>query len=496
MTRGRWVTWLWPIAIVLAIGAVALRFVRAPSDLPPIRPHAIQAPTAPIASFKVDIPYEDAKPILDAHRNNLPDELKGKTSDELQAAWPGWVARHNAEIRARLERGDEDSIVNFWLYGTTFTNLPRATAQAIAKLGDRSRAEDLLVGRLNALVESIASPGAPGTNDRLRFARQVIERHGIDPTTGAGKEQARVYLVQARARMIAENSRHSRTAQTANQLTDRRAKLAAYATLYADRGLSSDTSLSADFALDHAFEGIKSQGTLAAGSVRRVAIVGPGLDFTDKAEGYDFYPQQTIQPFAVIDSLVRLELAKPDDLHVTTFDLSPRVNRHLEDAVRRAQRDPYVLQLPLTSDDASHQWNPDLVRYWQQVGSAIGDETQAMAAPSSAGDVRVRAVRVRAEVVRSIVPRDVNIVLERLEALRADDRFDVIVATNILVYYDAFEQALALANVSKMLRPGGFFLTNYAVSPSAPMESTASLVTSVEFDRQHNGDTLFWYRRR
>ena len=23
-----------------------------------------------------------------------------------------------------------------------------------------------------------------------------------------------------------------------------------------------------------------------------------------------------------------------------------------------------------------------------------------------------------------------------------------------------------------------------------------SLVTTVEFDRQHNGDTLFWYRRR
>jgi chemotaxis methyl-accepting protein methylase len=119
-----------------------------------------------------------------------------------------------------------------------------------------------------------------------------------------------------------------------------------------------------------------------------------------------------------------------------------------------------------------------------------------MAAPSSAGDVRVRAVRVRPEVVRSIVPRDVNIVLERLEALRENDRFDVIVATNILVYYDAFEQALALANVSKMLRPGGFFLTNYAVAPSAPMESTASLVTTVDFDRQHNGDTLFWYQRR
>ena len=337
---------------------------------------------------------------------------------------------------------------------------------------------------------------APGTNERLRFALEFIVRRGIDPTTELGKEKARIYLVQARERMMAENSRYSRTAQSANKLTDRSAKLAQYATLYADRGLSSDTSLSADFALDHAFEKIKSEGKLTSSTVRRIAIVGPGLDFTDKAEGYDFYPQQTIQPFAVIDSLIRLGLAKPDDLHVTTFDLSPRVNRHLEDAVRRAQRDPYVLQLPLASDDASHQWNPDLVKYWQRFGSAIGDETQAMAAPSTAGDVRVRAVRVRPEIVRSIVPRDVNIVLEHLDLLKEDHRFDLIVATNILVYYDAFEQALALANVSKMLRPGGFFLTNYAVSPSAPMESTASLVTTVDFDRQHNGDTLFWYRRQ
>jgi hypothetical protein len=32
--------------------------------------------------------------------------------------------------------------------------------------------------------------------------------------------------------------------------------------------------------------------------------VGPGLDFTDKRTG-DFYPHATIQPFAVVDSLLR-----------------------------------------------------------------------------------------------------------------------------------------------------------------------------------------------
>jgi SAM-dependent methyltransferase len=94
--------------------------------------------------------------------------------------------------------------------------------------------------------------------------------------------------------------------------------------------------------------------------------------------------------------------------------------------------------------------------------------------------------------VSALQPRDANIVLERTD----DGPFDLIVATNVLVYYDAFEQALALANVAKMLRPGGFLLTNYAVSPLAPIESEPSLVTPVFWDRQGNGDTLFWYQRR
>jgi len=63
-------------------------------------------------------------------------------------------------------------------------------------------------------------------------------------------------------------------------------------------------------------------------------------------------------------------------------------------------------------------------------------------------------------------------------------------------HYDAFDQALALANISKMLRLGGFFVTNYAVSPLPPLKSPPGLVTSVFFDRQQNGDTLFCYQRR
>jgi SAM-dependent methyltransferase len=476
------------ILIVAAIAAAVMFFwgrYRFRADSTPVAELAapVAAASAPATiPGKAPIPFADARPILDAHRNDLPPDLKDKAPEALESAWPAWVARHDAGIRARLAEGDEDSLVNFWLYGTTFTALPRATEQQMTSLRTRAMAEELLLRRLDDLVAGLASPGG---NERLQFARQLVERHAIDPTTAAGQEQARIHLVKARERVIAAFARYRRVAESAKRPGNAGAELNAYSTMYRDRGLSSDTKLTADFALDKAIEAIRSGGKLAAQSVRRVAIVGPGLDFTDKAEGYDFYPQQTLQPFALVDSLTRFGLARPEALRVTTLDLSPRVNRHLEAARQRALAgEAYVLQLPLANDDPKHQWDSALVGYWQRFGDRIGEEVAPIPPPAIAGSVRVRAVHVRPAVTLSIAPQDLDIIVERLEPLRDDERFDLIVATNILVYYDAFDQALALANVSRMLRPGGYFVTNYAVSPVAPLEPSASIVTPVFFDRR------------
>ena len=88
------------------------------------------------------------------------------------------------------------------------------------------------------------------------------------------------------------------------------------------------------------------KGLLQPGSVRRVAIVGPGPDFVNKNFGSDFYPPQTTQPFALIDSLARLGLSDPASVEVYTFDISPRVNRHIERARKTAAAGkPYTIQL-------------------------------------------------------------------------------------------------------------------------------------------------------
>ena len=471
------------VAAVAAIAAASAWFLRSEHGTAPKEPAAATSTpsTAPVVR-KALMAYADARPALDAHRAQLPAGLNGKTPLDLEAAWPAWAARHDADIRARLALGDEDSVVNFWLYGTSFTPLPRATDEQMAALKTRTDAEDLLVGRLNDLV---AGMRVPGTNERLQFARQVIVGRGIDLSTDEGSDQARVYLVKARERVIAEVGRYRREAESVRRPVGKSADVNAYSTIYRDRGLSSDTRLAADFALDKALEMIAAKGTLLAGTVRRVAIVGPGLDFTDKAEGYDFYPLQTIQPFALVDSLIRHGLAKPDDLGVTTLDLSPRVNGHLDAARRRAQRgEAYALQLPLPQDVPQRQSHPDLVAYWQRFGDRIGAEIAPIPPPPVAGAVRIRALGVRPAVTLSITSHDLDIIVEHLDPLEDPERFDVIVATNILVYYDSFEQALALANVAKMLRPGGYFLTNYALVAAPPFEPSASIVSSVFFDRQ------------
>ena len=82
--------------------------------------------------------------------------------------------------------------------------------------------------------------------------------------------------------------------------------------------------------------------------------------------------------------------------------------------------------------------------------------------------------------------RDLNIVTDRFGV------FDVILATNILVYYDAGEQALAMANIAGMLPAGGLFLTNDYVAPSAGLKllTTRDVIYS---DVRDDEDRIYVY---
>ena len=441
------------------------------------------------------VPYSDAKPIFEALRPDLlPAELRGLTTSEREQAWPGWVQRRDAAIRARVEEGDEDAVINLLQFGTSFTRQPRITEQQLAGVVMRKAgAADLFVPSpvLKARVEDfITSLTVPGTNERMLFARRVVERRGIDPSTPDGRDRLRRYLEERTA--VVGSAVH------APVLHDPSTGLADQITIFRDRGLASDTLLWINFAIERALIEMKAGGALRPRSVRRAAIIGPGLDVVDKQEGYDFYPLQTIQPFALIDSIGRAGLAATVGVGITAFDVSPAVIGHIEAARARAAKGmPYTVVLPRTLDQP---WTAELAAFRDQFGDEIGKPVAAAAPPANAGRVAVRGVLFPPAVVNAIVPRDLNVVLQRAEPPASSDGFDLIVATNILLYYDVFEQSLAAANIAAMLRPGGFLLSNDRIfelpgGPLALAGSTAAAYMNVPGSGPR-GDQIYWYQRR
>jgi hypothetical protein len=111
----------------------------------------------------------------------------------------------------------------------------------------------------------------------------------------------------------------------------------------------------------------------------------------------------------------------------------------------------------------------------------------------------VRGIAIRPSVVLSVTPVDLNIVTERIEQAESD-QFDLVIATNILLYYDVFEQMMASANIARMLRPGGFLVTNNRI-----FELPGSRLSGVGFADVNymslpgigeTGDRVIWYQKQ
>jgi len=427
------------------------------------------------------ISYDDARPILESLRADLvPADWRVVQASRRASQWPPWLAQLDRAIRARVARGERDSVANLIIFGSSFTSQPRASGDDLAALTEQpSRVSARLQARLDDFVRAVATPAG---NERLQMARTVLEASNIDPSTTMGRTRARAYLIDA----LTEAQRDAARAPRASS----------EGTAFRTRGLSSDTSMLVNAALDRALATMRAQ-RLFPSRVRRVAIVGPGLDITDKHDGHDFYPVQTVQPFAVIDMLVQHGLSALDDVRVTTLDLSPRVLSHIDAARRQAEAGRgYVLNLPRT---VGLPWGTELARYWEGFGTRIGSSVAGVKVPPGAGPVTVRSVRVRPAVVGAIEAQNVNIVTERLD-VSPTAPFDLVVATDVLVYYDVFEQSLALANIAAMLGPGGHFLTNtpFFELPAIALEWGGSIdvlhmTLPIAGDIR---DRVSWHRRR
>ena len=121
-----------------------------------------QTADAIVAARRVNVPYSDAAPILEALREGLiPAELTAGASAERTQFWPRWVSDRDRVIRARMTRGDEDSVFNFLLLGTTFTAARRVT-NVVAALEDAAEAR-VVERRLDDLVAARGIAGRQRT---------------------------------------------------------------------------------------------------------------------------------------------------------------------------------------------------------------------------------------------------------------------------------------------------------------------------------------------
>ena len=448
------------------------------------------AAVAPARSVR----FNEASAILTELADKRPPELQSLTAPQLEAAWPRWVERHDRDVRARLEQGDEDTIVNWMLFGTSFTGRPRAVLGAVeaGAAGDQEqvlrRTIELIQGRLDDLLKALA---APGSDERRLFARALLQRRGLRFTTAADREAVREHLMAAVVRVATEQEQIDQELSTTSD-RDPTTEFVRRSRLFRSRGISLDTSLVANYAIEQALKAMKGKGLLASGAVTRVGIIGPGLDFADKDVGFDAYPQQTLQPFAVLDTLERLGLASSSGTDVVLLDISPRIIAHVARARTQAERNiGYTLNLPLTR---SMNWLPDVREYWRTFGDRIGSPMVAPASKTIADLAEMRAVRARPSAVRRLSMVDLNIVTDRLDK----DAFDLVIATNVFIYYDVLDQALALSNVEAMLKPGGLLLANFSAPALTSVRIRPVETTTVLYARTGSEtvrDFMVWYRR-
>ena len=146
--------------------------------------------------------YNDVQQVLAFLTDILPPELKSSDLSARRKAWPDWVVAHDRDIRRRLLRGDEDTIVNWLLFGTSFTRQPRAFFEVPAtpeslpqRISKRTRRFDF--GARSA-----------DRDERTVFARRLLlgQGYGFDTV----EEQARLerHLYAEVERVVAERQQY------------------------------------------------------------------------------------------------------------------------------------------------------------------------------------------------------------------------------------------------------------------------------------------------
>jgi hypothetical protein len=357
---------------------------------------------------------------------------------------------HQSNVR-RVREGDFDHLVFYALQSTRFTTLPPIEPALSAKGLVDGMSEPEREAFLRTSEAPRARIPAPA---RARFAAfiRAVDSSSTDPRITYFRALVKATIPERGAReqaLAGEYLRAMRFLYEKEFVAQRSARPAdAVEELYRSRGLSTDTAVEAGYLVYLGLGVIKSLDPDRR--IRRVLIVGPGLDLAPRTALLEDGPPESYQPWAVIDALLALGLSRTDDLEVIGADINPRVVEHLRRS--HAAAPPLTLVSGIREDE-NVKLSPEYREYFARLGSAIGDAAHSVDGPN--GYLR-KTVRVDRSAAKVLGAQPLDVVTERLER----PTFDLIIATNVLPYFDEVELMLALGNVTAMLSPGGVFLHN------------------------------------
>ena len=393
--------------------------------------------------------------------SDLPAALRHRWSTE--AAFTAYLRDVETDTDRRVAEGEREHLIYYALQSTAFTTRPRIEP-AISSLAFAGKLPEPERNRLVEDPSYLPKVGWPAAERaRVGDLLNALRKGPADRRLAYFRE-----LLWSGTGSPSVESLYPDYVRVARFLYRKESlsggDVVKVSQLYQTRAYSSDTQIEAGFGV---YLGLGTARALEpALRMTNVLVVGPGLDLAPRTDLIDVVAPQSYQPFAVADALVALSLASEQNVRIHSIDVNPRVLRFIQ----AVAREPFTLHLFTGIAETTQQpFSADYRTYVRQLGRAIGDEVAPPRAATS--DHRYqRSIAVRSSVTRAMSAGRLNIVTERL-ADRAP--FDLVVATNVLGYFDDRQLALALSNIAAMLGPGGYLLHNES---RAGLVETASAV--------------------
>lgn len=374
------------------------------------------------------------------------------------------VAEINRSTAERELRGEYDHLIFFLLQSRRGSTQPKIEpalsayefvnglseserARYLAETPDYLPPEERMPKTARARMNEFINAAAKESEDeRMAYFKTLLKKSAPNPQPLA----QRLYTEYTRSMRFLYRK------EFASRQFNREQFAAFVASLYQDRGHSTDTQVESNFAVYTALAALKAGGKAQspATQINRVLIIGPGLDFAPRTDFIDLFGPQSYQPFAVADALLSLRLADRDRLQIDCVDINERVVAHLQNLPRR--KDVTLSILSGVSDSASRPLSEDYKSYFRGLGRSIGEESAINVPPALSSRLK-KSLRIGPEITSRINARRLNIITERYEPAA---NYDLVVVTNVFPYFNPTELLFALTNISAMLAEGGYLIHN------------------------------------